>query len=110
MSLIKIVVLLSMSLFLVACTTKNVKPHDLSNLAIIKSIPVIACKTPRPVMCTREYRPVCGLKNNESEAKSATYANSCEACADVNVKGYQSGSCDADPASKTGMLNKTFSY
>jgi hypothetical protein len=110
MSLTKISFLLFITFFLAACSTKDVTSNDLLNLAIIKSIPVIACKTPRPAICTREYRPVCGLNNSETEAINATYANSCEACSDVNVKGYQPNSCNTDPASKTDMLNKTFAY
>jgi hypothetical protein len=37
---------------------------------------------------------VCGLKKNEAEAKTATYANSCVACSDINVEGYELNSCD----------------
>jgi hypothetical protein len=33
------------------------------------------CQEPRPRMCTKEYRPVCGSNNR-------TYPNKCSACSD----------------------------
>lgn len=60
------------------------------------------CQDPRPEMCTREYRPVCGLKDTgircvtepcpSSEHK--TYGNACDACADPAVLSYSAGACE----------------
>jgi hypothetical protein len=110
MSLVKMIALLPLLFFLVACATKDIKPHDLSALVIITSTPVITCKNPRPEMCNREHRPVCGLKVDAAEVKKVTYANGCVACSDVSVKSYQPNSCAKDPTNQTGMLNKTFFY
>lgn len=48
------------------------------------------CEAPRVKMCTREYRPVCGVKAN-SLAK--TYGNPCSACSDSDVVYVLSGEC-----------------
>ena len=50
------------------------------------------CKEPRATMCTREYRPVCGVQKN-SVAK--TYGNACSACGDEKVIYFSSGACAA---------------
>ncbi|WP_339670619.1 hypothetical protein [Dasania marina] len=57
-----------------------------------RSVPDSAggCAEPRPQICTREYRPVCGVQEN-SLAKS--YGNACTACADVQVVYYLEGAC-----------------
>ena len=62
---------------------------------------LIVCKGPRHPICTREYRPVCGLRDtgircvttpcDSSEWK--TFGNPCTACADEMVSGYQAGEC-----------------
>ena len=41
-----------------------------------------ACAEPRPQACTREYRPVCGEREDGS---LHTYGNACDACADPAV-------------------------
>ena len=41
-------------------------------------------------MCTREYRPVCGIK---ADGKTATYPNKCNACSDAAVVRYKDGAC-----------------
>ncbi|WP_373568214.1 hypothetical protein [Marinimicrobium sp. ABcell2] len=51
----------------------------------------VKCPEQRPEMCTHEYRPVCGMAN---EDEWRTYGNACVACADENVKGYVGGECD----------------
>lgn len=61
------------------------------------------CKTPRPEMCTREYKPVCGHIDTKIRCVTApcptgkhqTYGNSCSACAQPAVVGYEEGSCES---------------
>ena len=48
----------------------------------------IVCTDPRPVACTREYAPVCGLLDN---GKLRTMANACEACSNQRVISYLNG-------------------
>lgn len=49
------------------------------------------CVSPRPEVCTFEYRPVCGLLQN---GQWQTQGNACSACANPAVMGYRSGACD----------------
>ena len=48
------------------------------------------CADPRPQMCTREYRPACGLHRNGSRK---TYGNACSACSDPDVVSQAAGAC-----------------
>ena len=50
-----------------------------------------ACDEPRPQVCTHDYRPVCGYVPGEDRWK--TYGNSCTACSDPAVAGWQAGPC-----------------
>lgn len=67
----------------------------------IDNNPLINCKEPRLPVCTREYRPVCALKDTGircvttpcPSSKKVTYSNACTACADKKVIGYQMGAC-----------------
>ena len=47
-------------------------------------------RPPPPVACTLEFDPVCGFK---SDGSSQTYANGCNACADLKVNSYLKGRC-----------------
>jgi hypothetical protein len=57
-----------------------------------ESMPVAggACATPRPQMCTRDYRPACGVRQDGSRR---TYGNACSACADPDVLSQAAGAC-----------------
>jgi len=48
------------------------------------------CGDPRPQMCTRDYRPVCGVSRDGSRK---TYGNACGACSHQDVVGHYSGEC-----------------
>jgi hypothetical protein len=50
----------------------------------------VACTAPRPQMCTRDYRPVCGMRRDGTRQ---TYGNGCSACADANVASHIPGPC-----------------
>lgn len=57
-----------------------------------ESLPVAGggCADPRPQMCTREYRPACGLHRDGSRK---TYGNACSACSDPEVVSQAAGAC-----------------
>ena len=48
------------------------------------------CKDPRPMMCTMDYRPVCGLHNDNTVK---TYSNGCSACSNPEVRSYVPEAC-----------------
>ena len=48
------------------------------------------CQSPRPQICTREYRPVCGYR---LDGTVRTYGNPCDACADRQVERHAEGPC-----------------
>ena len=62
----------------------------------------VRCEDPRPQMCTREYRPVCALRDTGIRCVTIpcpstewkTYGNACDACADVDVIGHLPGACE----------------
>ena len=57
-----------------------------------ESLPVAGgpCADPRPQMCTRDYRPACGLRRDGSRK---TYGNACTACSDSEVVTQAAGAC-----------------
>lgn len=60
----------------------------------LPSAPVDAwtqCETPRPMVCTMEYAPVCA-RLAEDELK--TYPSRCNACADVAVSAWRAAPCE----------------
>ena len=48
------------------------------------------CKKLRPKACTREYKPVCAKRKDNS---FDTYATGCSACSDLSVVKYKAGQC-----------------
>jgi hypothetical protein len=48
------------------------------------------CTAPRPQVCTKDYRPVCGTR---IDGTRQTYGNGCDACADANVVSHIPGPC-----------------
>jgi tetratricopeptide (TPR) repeat protein len=57
-----------------------------------ESLPVAggACASPRPQMCTQDFRPACGLRRDGTRK---TYGNACSACADTDVESQAAGAC-----------------
>ena len=69
---------------LVACSGADSRPDN-----------AVVCEEPRSPMCTREYRPVCGVNDTGNQK---TYGNGCDACANAEVVYHTLGACEADPA------------
>jgi len=65
-----------------ACAQQPAQPPPAPGMA--------TCTEPRPQVCTRDYRPVCGTKRDGTRQ---TYGNACSACADANVVSHIPGPC-----------------
>lgn len=50
----------------------------------------VTCTQPRPEVCTKDFRPVCGTRRDGTRR---TYGNGCSACADQNVVSHIPGPC-----------------
>ena len=75
-----------------ACASKETPPPDAVELEI--------CPSPRPEMCTREYRPACGHRCADPPCARAfrrTYGNACDACTDPAVNAVEPGVCEEEP-------------
>ncbi len=84
----KVVLLILTSVLVSACVVSNEKNTG-------SSIPdLIACKDPRPQICTSEYNPVCAMRKDGSKKTEAT---GCTACSDPDVVGYVMGVCITAP-------------
>ena len=67
-----------------------------------KTSDIIECQEPRPEMCAMQYDPVCATVDEGVRCVTTpcdtttikTYGNSCSACSDPTVIGYQAGACD----------------
>ena len=55
-----------------------------------ESAPQEICTEPRPQICTQQYDPVCGLRDDGTRK---TYSNGCTACTDTTVTGWNPGEC-----------------
>lgn len=75
----KLLLLSLVATALLGCNQKNVVPES-----------ALVCEEPRPEMCTRDYRPVCGTLSSN---KHKTYSNGCTACSDSNVVWAIEGEC-----------------
>lgn len=87
----KKIIVAAASLLVVFITGCN--SDDAGSVGGSGSLSLIDCpadRPPPPVACTTDYNPVCGRQNDRT---IQTYANSCNACADLKVIGYQIGTC-----------------
>jgi Kazal-type serine protease inhibitor domain len=64
-----------------------------------------SCPEERPSICTREYKPVCGLDQNNEQK---TYSNACTACSNKQVISYAANACPEHVLS-ADELTKLFS-
>ena len=77
------------------CASSARPPNDFADIDA-------RCEEPRPEMCTREYRPVCALRDTGIRCVTMpcpstewkTYGNACSACADADVIGHVAGACN----------------
>ncbi len=85
MDINKVTVLVFVSMLISACAGYGEK--DVSPL----TQELIACKEPRPQICTQEYNPVCATYKNGSKKTGST---ACTACSDSKVLGYTKRACE----------------
>lgn len=76
-------IILCLLIFLLSCSTNiSENIHDGN---------ITKCTSPRPQICTLDYKPVCGFEN---DGFHSTYSNACGACANSNVTSYTEGECN----------------
>jgi hypothetical protein len=94
---------LCVPVFLASCSgSGNKEVDDVNDGARDNNL--IVCPDHRPEICTKEYNPVCGLRNKDIRCvtepcpvtEERTYATGCTACSDIAVISYRPGQCDED--------------
>ncbi len=68
------------------------------------AVELFRCNNPRPDICSKEYRPVCGYRDSGVRCVSTpcdntqwkTYSNGCDACSDRQLQYYRAGACGND--------------
>lgn len=68
----------------VGCTSIS----EVNNQSLVLNLTV--CEDARPQMCTREYKPVCGVLK---DGGLKTGLNGCSSCSNLDVVGYTMGAC-----------------
>ena len=97
--------LLCIAVVVGACaSTVDEVPEAVSDLATEVATKVVYshCESPRPQICTREYNPVCAVKDTGvrcvttpcPSAEEVTYATGCTACSDSKVIKHRPGACN----------------
>lgn len=75
---------------------------------------LVRCEAPRPEVCTREFRPVCAIRDTglrcvappcDEATERVTRPNGCDACTDPQVIGHRPGACDAQGPPPQTMLD-----
>ncbi len=101
-----ILVLFAASLLLSCQSHKQAGTDGISTAEPVVTVPESSvqtdCKSPRRQMCTREYRPVCAIRDTGvrcvttpcPSTEKVTKSNACTACADEKVFSYTPGSCN----------------
>lgn len=89
-----------------ACKGQVIHPNEQQGVHVLsKSVEQVQCTEPRSAICTREFKPVCAIRDNLIRCKKApcpdteekSYANACTACADKQVISYRRGACTTQP-------------
>jgi len=80
--LLKISVSLFAFLSLLSCVHSHDEPLDDKKFT--------QCVLPKPAICTREYKPVCGY---EANGNHRTFSNVCVACSTSEINSYDDGAC-----------------
>jgi hypothetical protein len=92
--LIRLSVVMLNIIFLVSCAIPSPSSMDSDSDEIVKyNVDYTYCQTPRPRMCTREFRPVCAVQKEAGKTFMKTYPTGCVACSNQNVSAYIKEPC-----------------
>ena len=81
--IVSVLLVALISLLQLSCATHNHEAMDYGEL--------VECTSPKPEVCTREYKPVCGF---EADGNHSTFSNSCTACASPDVTSFCEHECN----------------
>ena len=103
--LVRMCFFIGIMVLLISCqSTKDTTIAAKPELPLIETpVNIVAkhCESPRPEICTKEYRPVCATKDTGIRCvttpcpsiEEVTKSNACTACADEKVTSYVPGAC-----------------
>ena len=76
----------------VLCLPLQTSATDLAMYTTAKiQVRMIACESPRPIICQQSSAPVCGVFTKTKAMQ--TFRNACLACKNTEIKGYEMGKC-----------------
>jgi hypothetical protein len=93
--------LIALAFGLSGCVSNEAKQEQLQRAANLKNM--TPCQEPRPVVCTMEHNPACGIFR---DGTTWEYSSGCMACTRTSVKGYIQASCDSIPMAEDPEANK----
>lgn len=104
MKIITLGIYIVMATALVGCQADTNDPSKPTTPDTTSNTPdnYVACKDPRPEICTKQYDPVCAQKDTGvrcvttpcPSTENITASNSCTACSDPKILGYTpEGAC-----------------
>ena len=96
--LTSLIIIFSTLFFCISCSTATISGPENKQQDDAR---ITQCEDPRPEICTREYIPVCAVKDTGVQCvttpcpstEEKTYATGCTACADNKVIEYKQGAC-----------------
>lgn len=93
---------------IISCQSPKQKKVDFSQTSspvatVPESTDAKKCQSPRPQMCTKEFRPVCATRDTGircvttpcPSSEMVTKSNACTACSDDKVISYIQGVCSS---------------
>jgi len=69
---------------------QSYKEKDQTSAGTKTEMELEMCVDPRPEICTMEYAPVCGVRD---DGNGESFPNGCGACSNQEIVGYQPGEC-----------------
>ena len=93
--MLRLLLVFTIAIFIASCAVRQPTQHSPNKPEFTQ------CPEQRSPMCTREYMPVCAIRDTGVRCvttpcpsnEQKTYSNGCEACADKKVLGYIANAC-----------------